>query len=285
MEYIDNLCWHWTQTIPDLKFWSFGVGSEVGGLLKEESVCGGVRQKEEMMTVSQPYRGQNRLEKEATTEAVETTISLHTELADPQNLVTRRPVPTEPVTTEPVSQMGIKEEGSATDSLTLTDPPGLPNLNKQRVGSGGGENQWLILPHRYSNLVSLCCAETLTNDLGQKGLLQLPGPHTQGRNSSQELQRRLERHTAYWLASMTCSACFFIPLAHSGLALSISIINQENSLKDIPTIQSDGDNSSDEVPSSQATLVSTNQQNRYHTWATSHVWRPEDNFGKSVCQA
>lgn len=72
-----------------------------------------------MMTVSQPYRGQNRLEKEVTTEAVETTISLHTELADPQNPVTTRPVTTEPVTTEsvttePVSQMGIKEEDSVT---------------------------------------------------------------------------------------------------------------------------------------------------------------------------
>lgn len=75
---------------------------------------GDVRWKEEMMTVSQPYRGQNGLEKEATTEAVETTISLHTELADPQNPVTTRPVTTKPVTTEPVSQMGIKEEGSVT---------------------------------------------------------------------------------------------------------------------------------------------------------------------------
>ncbi|XP_038167946.1 uncharacterized protein C1orf54 homolog isoform X2 [Arvicola amphibius] len=44
----------------------------------------------------------NGLEKEVTTEAVETTISLHTELADPQNPVTTRPVTTEPVTTEPI---------------------------------------------------------------------------------------------------------------------------------------------------------------------------------------
>ncbi|ERE89885.1 hypothetical protein H671_1g2057 [Cricetulus griseus] len=38
----------------------------------------------------------NRLEKEVTTEAVETTISLHTELVDHQNPVTTRPVTTEP---------------------------------------------------------------------------------------------------------------------------------------------------------------------------------------------
>ncbi|ERE89887.1 hypothetical protein H671_1g2057 [Cricetulus griseus] len=52
----------------------------------------------------------NRLEKEVTTEAVETTISLHTELVDHQN-----PVTTRPVTTEPVSQMGIEEEGQSPD--------------------------------------------------------------------------------------------------------------------------------------------------------------------------
>ncbi|XP_012979229.1 uncharacterized protein C1orf54 homolog isoform X2 [Mesocricetus auratus] len=38
----------------------------------------------------------NRLEKEVTTEAVETTISLHTQLVDHQNPVTTRPVSTEP---------------------------------------------------------------------------------------------------------------------------------------------------------------------------------------------
>ncbi|CAO2599222.1 Uncharacterized protein C1orf54 homolog [Lemmus lemmus] len=39
----------------------------------------------------------NGLDKEVTTEAVETTISLHTELADPQNPVTTRPVTAEPI--------------------------------------------------------------------------------------------------------------------------------------------------------------------------------------------
>ncbi|XP_057649655.1 uncharacterized protein C1orf54 homolog isoform X1 [Chionomys nivalis] len=55
----------------------------------------------------------NGLEKEATTEAVETTISLHTELADPQNPVTRRPVTTKPVTTEPQ----IPDQNDAMSSL------------------------------------------------------------------------------------------------------------------------------------------------------------------------
>ncbi|OBS79200.1 hypothetical protein A6R68_18395 [Neotoma lepida] len=73
----------------------------------------GARKK--MTTVSQSYRGQNRLDKEVTTEAVETTISLHTALVNHQN-----PVTTRPVTTEPVSQMGTEEEGDIT-SLTLTD--------------------------------------------------------------------------------------------------------------------------------------------------------------------
>ncbi|XP_038167942.1 uncharacterized protein C1orf54 homolog isoform X1 [Arvicola amphibius] len=55
----------------------------------------------------------NGLEKEVTTEAVETTISLHTELADPQNPVTTRPVTTEPVTTEPQ----IPDQNDAMSSL------------------------------------------------------------------------------------------------------------------------------------------------------------------------
>ncbi|XP_059122574.1 uncharacterized protein C1orf54 homolog [Peromyscus eremicus] len=54
----------------------------------------------------------NRLQKEVTTEAVETTISLQTELVDQENPVTTRPArPARPATTEPVSQMGMKEEG------------------------------------------------------------------------------------------------------------------------------------------------------------------------------
>ena len=77
---------------------------------------------EEMITVSQSYRGQNSLTKEVTTtEAVETTASsysLHTEPVDHQN-----PVTTKPVTLEPVSQMGIEEEG---DMASLTRQiPGL----------------------------------------------------------------------------------------------------------------------------------------------------------------
>ncbi|XP_055459695.1 uncharacterized protein C1orf54 homolog isoform X3 [Psammomys obesus] len=40
----------------------------------------------------------NRLNKEVTTEAAETTISLHTELVDHQNPVTTKPVTTEPST-------------------------------------------------------------------------------------------------------------------------------------------------------------------------------------------
>ncbi|XP_049980671.1 uncharacterized protein C1orf54 homolog isoform X7 [Alexandromys fortis] len=55
----------------------------------------------------------NGLEKEATTEAVETTISLHTELADPQNPVTTRPVTMKPVTTEPQ----IPDQNDAMSSL------------------------------------------------------------------------------------------------------------------------------------------------------------------------
>nr|XP_048283865.1 uncharacterized protein C1orf54 homolog isoform X2 [Myodes glareolus] len=59
----------------------------------------------------------NGLKKEVTTEAVETTISFHTELADPQNPVTMRPVTTEPVTTEPVTTEPIPDQNDAMSSL------------------------------------------------------------------------------------------------------------------------------------------------------------------------
>ncbi|XP_055459693.1 uncharacterized protein C1orf54 homolog isoform X1 [Psammomys obesus] len=61
----------------------------------------------------------NRLNKEVTTEAAETTISLHTELVDHQN-----PVTTKPVTTEPVSHVESKEQSTEqNDAMSSLQSP------------------------------------------------------------------------------------------------------------------------------------------------------------------
>ena len=153
---------------------------------------------EEMITVSQSYRGQNRLNKEVTTtEAVETTASsysLHTELMDPQN-----PVTTKPVTTEPVSQMGIEEEDGMT-SLTQTDPRAR-DLQETRQVLQEGRTVSLMLLWRYCCLVFFYCNKTLTKPArGRKGLFCLTTTQScfildrsQGRSLRQELKHRLGR--------------------------------------------------------------------------------------------
>jgi hypothetical protein len=67
----------------------------------------------------------------------------------------------------------------------------------------------------YSSLPPCCCDETLTkNYLGKQTLfgLQLTFYHLERprQGSRQELNQRPWRNTAYWLAPMTCPACFLL---------------------------------------------------------------------------